>query len=69
MYKKFIARKLAEARRKELEHIVFYGNRKAERIEAFNEYLTWKPQTLREKAEKEVFVGMAYNNRRELREM
>ena len=53
--------------RKELEHVIFYSYRKNERIEAFKEYLKWKPQTKKEKIEKEVFVGMALQNRKELK--
>jgi len=53
--------------RKKLEHVIFYSYRKNERIEAFKEYLKWNPQTKREKIEKEVFIEMALQNRRELR--
>ena len=54
--------------RLKLEQVIFYGNRKQDRIDAFEEYKTWNPQTKREKAEKEIFIGMALMNRRELNE-
>lgn len=54
--------------RKKLEEIIFYGNKKQERIDAFKEYLTWEPQTEREKIEKNIFIGMAKMNMRELNE-
>ena len=55
--------------RKKLEHIVFYSYRKNERINAFKEYLKWNPQTKREKVEREVFISMALQNRKELKKI
>lgn len=55
-----------KTKRKELENIIFYGNKKQERIDAFKEYLTWETHTERDKIEKDVFIGMAIMNRREL---